>query len=1173
MKCVFILLGLKGGNMKKFISTTMMLLLLTMLFGLNQVSVYAADASPVITIDEPEYYTENERYYPDLGMSLTSGYAPFPVFAQGWESAPRESIIEYAWDFGVGTETDEGGRYFSGLNGYHVYENPGEYWITLRVKTEDGSWSEETRQRIEVLESPDNASTYYIDAEIGNDSYDGKSMTVGEGNSGPWKTATKALQQMNRDSQFAPFETWTYKPGDKILFKRGQTFDMSETFRINHGYATQGYYFGAYGDDEDEKPLIQYSGSTTNHLITPGNGFAYIGFVDLQFNFNSPNAQSDGLLFSSAYIKNILMLRCDFQEPDNGVFSISGLDIMRSNIFMVNSTISSAETMAIAGVQMYGNFIHGLVLANNNFDISGNHIGYFCYLDKALITDNVFSRPAFGRTALRITGGDFDHPGNNIYVARNHFMGWIDPIESGGSGRAGGAHNGGGNRYNYRLVHFGPNNFRANTTLMLEDILFEDNVISNGETLMTIANAERITVRNNVFISPKDGLEGIVISDPNPDMVSKPSKNIDIYNNAFICNTNNSVVDQPTKGSIIKVHQYTVEEDTGYGDRHENINIQNNNLFFSDERFGRFIQATHPNKNMLNASEISNQFNSDYNKIYVQSGGSMDWWYNIDNTSMTLDEWKNQSSNGSSSQLHEVSDGCLVSLHSPGYPNSSESNLYETSRLVSYMTQKFEEWEDGIVVPELPEIEVTISLTDDDEQPIIDGRVSYILDNDETYIGNTNGEGIVTYEFEGSIEDVTIKVEYNGQILDKTQNIQNQPRFDFIYTNSPLPDTEVVINVMAGNQVPVENAHITYSVNDVEEYIGKTNSSGLLTHYFDSSIENVRIRVDYEGEHLETTQNIQDQPNFEFVFNTAQEEGVTFKLLNSNNEPLSGGTVEVANGSWTELGVTNTEGELNVDLEPGKYRFKMKYGNGQEVVTKEVVDDTVIIFNTINVSIRLESSTGEGLENGTAQSCYYAWADAGKTNENGETNQELLPGEYRFKMEYGNGKQIIKQNITDNDEVVFTTIDTTISLDDSKGNGLADAEVGYIYYEYEKLGDTNESGKLHVELLPDEYKFRVKYDGGFLDTNQDVTENSEVIFQTMVVKVQLLDAEGNGIDGALIKHHREGWHEFGLTSNGEAEKELLPGTYIFNANLNKYDEYLKQDVNDDPIIVFVNESE
>ncbi len=147
-------------------------------------------------------------------------------------------------------------------------------------------------------------------------------------------------------------------------------------------------------------------------------------------------------------------------------------------------------------------------------------------------------------------------------------------------------------------------------------------------------------MRNNVFISPKDGLEGIVISDPNPDMVSKPSKNIDIYNNAFICNTNNSNVDQPTKGSIIKVHQYTVEEDTGYGDRHENINIQNNNLFFSDQREGRFIQATHPNKSMLSSNEISNQFNSDANKIYVQSGGSMDWWYNIDNTSMTLDEWK-----------------------------------------------------------------------------------------------------------------------------------------------------------------------------------------------------------------------------------------------------------------------------------------------------------------------------------------------------------------------------------------------------------------------------------------------------------------------------------------------------------------------------------------------------
>ncbi len=32
----------------------------------------------------------------------------------------------------------------------------------------------------------------------------------------------------------------------------------------------------------------------------------------------------------------------------------------------------------------------------------------------------------------------------------------------------------------------------------------------------------------------------------------------------------------------------------------------------------------------------------------------------------------------------------------------------------------------------------------------------------------------------------------------------------------------------------------------------------------------------------------------------------------------------------------------------------------------------------------------------------------------------------------------------------------------------------------------------------------------FLDIKQDTTEDSEVMFQTMVVKVQLLDADGNG---------------------------------------------------------------
>ncbi|MCB0597260.1 MAG: right-handed parallel beta-helix repeat-containing protein [Phaeodactylibacter sp.] len=50
--------------------------------------------------------------------------------------------------------------------------------------------------------------TYYVDPEIGNDSYDGLSATYEGGNTGPWRSISKVNQEY-------------FLPGDSILFKRG----------------------------------------------------------------------------------------------------------------------------------------------------------------------------------------------------------------------------------------------------------------------------------------------------------------------------------------------------------------------------------------------------------------------------------------------------------------------------------------------------------------------------------------------------------------------------------------------------------------------------------------------------------------------------------------------------------------------------------------------------------------------------------------------------------------------------------------------------------------------------------------------------------------------------------------------------------------------------------------
>jgi hypothetical protein len=130
----------------------------------------------LIRIAEPDFYASSS-YFPDLGITLTRGFAPFPVFFEGWPSSPREELVRYDWDFGAGTETDEMGRTFEGFNAAHVFETPGTYTTSLRVMNASRVWSNPVTVSITVL-SRDSANTYYVDSAVGADSNDGKSPTT-----------------------------------------------------------------------------------------------------------------------------------------------------------------------------------------------------------------------------------------------------------------------------------------------------------------------------------------------------------------------------------------------------------------------------------------------------------------------------------------------------------------------------------------------------------------------------------------------------------------------------------------------------------------------------------------------------------------------------------------------------------------------------------------------------------------------------------------------------------------------------------------------------------------------------------------------------------------------------------------------------------------------------------
>ena len=628
----------------------------------------AATPSAVIAIDEPATYKTNTTYFPDIGISLTRGYAPFPVFFEGWQSTTREELVRYEWDFGAGTETDEMGRTFEGFNAAHVFETPGTYTVVLKVTNAAGETSAAS-VTITVM-SRDTRTTYYVDSVLGNDSNDGRSPTIGAGH-GPWRTATKALGTLKRGNGGV-----TLAPGDRVLFNRGQTFvldgaissaDVPYLVSLGHGQACQGIQYGAYGTGP--KPRIQWSGTGAGVLFSVNWGGAYLVMSDLDFNFwNSANgSQLNGILFAYAAWKNVLFLRDDFHEPGNGVWTIPGLDPKPAGIFTVSCTADNHQTYSTSVTQLFGS-VSRLALLNNKFDQAGNHICYLETVDKGVIAGNVFSRPAFGRTAIRITGGPAGATGNNIVVSDNRFLGWVDPINN-----PAGAHNGGGRRYYYLLVHFGPN---GDGQQLIDNVVFERNVVTNFEVGLSIDNAANMVVRNNLFVAPAAGT-GLSLNQSSAlGWGYRPLTNVLVQGNTFI--SGSYWLDPSSTGDaypLLRMRPYSGPSTFGGAD----TNVQ-----VVDNLFATSAQGKAPGAIELTAAVPG--FTSAHNLFHFPNlaGGP---FLRFAGVARLLADWRSATGNDAASLVGdpEFEGGAISELNSgaPGVPASLAAGEAEAAQLIS----------------------------------------------------------------------------------------------------------------------------------------------------------------------------------------------------------------------------------------------------------------------------------------------------------------------------------------------------------------------------------------------------------------------------------------------------------------------------------------------------------
>jgi hypothetical protein len=224
------------------------------------------------------------------------------------------------------------------------------------------------------------------------------------------------------------------------------------------------------------------------------------------------------------------------------------------------------------------------------------------------------------------------------------------------------------------------------------------------------------------------------------------------------------------------------------------------------------------------------------------------------------------------------------------------------------------------------------------------------------------------------------------------------------------------------------------------------------------------------------------------VFKTVN---TSVQLENSRGNPLDTGIVQFYSGGWLNFGTT-ANGITSMELLPNSYKFRMTYANANIDTQQNIGNNPNVVFQTVNTSVQLKNSQGTPIDTGTVQYYAGAWRSFG-TTANGIANKELLPISYKFRMTYDYVSEDTTQNISISNTVNFSTVLCTISVKDSLGHAVNNADTKYYAGAWREIGLTS-GGLATKELLPVSLQFRVISGKTQKDITQDLSVNNLVQF-------------------------------------------------------------------------------
>jgi len=196
-----------------------------------------------------------------------------------------------------------------------------------------------------------------------------------------------------------------------------------------------------------------------------------------------------------------------------------------------------------------------------------------------------------------------------------------------------------------------------------------------------------------------------------------------------------------------------------------------------------------------------------------------------------------------------------------------------------------------------------------------------------------------------------------------------------------------------------------------------------------------------------------------------------------------------------------------------------------------------------NLLVNLTNSQGTQIPASNVKYYDTSWKDA-TDNGDGTFTVITIKPTVSVRMFYEGANQTMNNVPAQNNTYTFQTVNAAVQLKNSLGNLIDQGTVQYYAGSWRSFG-TTANGVANKELLPINYSFRMTYEYGSIDKQQDISVNPTVVFQTVNASVELRNSLGNLIDAGTVQYYAGAWRSFGTTTNGVANKELLPKNYSF----------------------------